>query len=217
MASAEAATGAVPRSRRWPLPSARHVLVVELALAAAVANIAVLRGTDRANEVLVVVNEVAAGSPIGLDDLRVEAVAVGSETLGSLVDATALIGLDGLVATRTLSPGEPLLAGDTVSPLSGDVQRSMSIPVSYETAVGGALVPGDRVDVVGVFDDGARFLAQGLAVLAVPEDDGLGGTNFAPTVAVDPDTALAITQALEEGKVHLLRSTGAQPVEVPNG
>lgn len=217
MASAEAVSGASARSRRWPVPSARHVLIVVLAVAAAGANVAVLRGADRTTEVLVVANEVAAGSRIDVSDLRVESIAVGSETMGALVDASLLAGVDGFVATRTLKPGEPLLSGDALAPGIGGVTRSMSIPVSNDTAVGGALVPGDLVDVVGVLEDGATFLASGLSVLAVPDDDGLGGTSFAPTVSVDPETALAITQALEDGTVHLLRSTGATPLEVPGG
>ena len=217
MASIDAATGAAAPARRWPIPSARHVLVVVLAVAAGVANVAVLRGADPATEVLVVANPVAAGAPIGPEDLGTSSVAASGDLLGSLVAAERLASFDGLVATRPLSPGEPLLVGDAVDPGRADGLRSMSLPLSEDSAVGGALVPGDRVDVIGVSDDGAQFLAAGLAVLAVPQDDGLGGTSFAPTVAVDPTTALRIADALEQGTVHLVRSTGAFPMEVGDG
>jgi hypothetical protein len=68
---------------------------------------------------------------------------------------------------------------------------------------------------VGTDDTGARYVAVDLAVLGVPGEQAstFGATNvYAVTVAVDDAEALAIAAAVDNGTVHLLRSTGAPDV-----
>jgi Flp pilus assembly protein CpaB len=203
MAVAEAQ--ARPAGRAIPRPSARHVLVLLLAVAAGVANVILLRSADTSVPIVVAAAEVASGTRIGPEHLAVSEVAADGDLVGRFIPEADQATLVGQVATRTIAAGDPLLAGDLVS---GSETRAMSIPVTVDVAVGGTLVPGDLVDVIAVDDDGATYLAEGLAVLAVPADDGLGGLDFAPTVAVDADTALRIAEALDKGSIHLVRSTG---------
>lgn len=208
MASGDAtASVAGRRAIRVPRPSARHVLVIMLALVAGVANVALLRSADRAVPVLVADADIAAGTRIAPEHLTVADLVAAGDLVDRFVPGGASEVVVGQVATRPIPAGDPILAGDVVA--GGDGARAMSLPVTLDTAVGGSLVAGDLVDVIGVSDEGTAYLARGLRVLAVPIDDGLGATDFAPTVAVDADTALVLAAALEAGPVHLVRSTGA--------
>lgn len=208
MASGDATASLVGRrAHRVPRPSARHVLVIVLALVAGVANVALLRGADRSIPVLVADADIAAGTRILSDHLGVADLVATGDLADRFVPGGSADVVVGQVATRPIPAGDPILVGDVVA--GGEGARAMSLPVTLDTAVGGALVPGDLVDVIGVSDEGTAYLARGLRVLSVPVDDGLGATDFAPTVAVDADTALVLAAALEAGPVHLVRSTGA--------
>lgn len=195
------------RAVRVPRPSARHVLVVLLAVVAGVANVALLRAADRSVPVLVADTDIAAGTRLAPEHLTAADIVATGDLVDRFVPGGAAETVVGQVATRPIPAGDPILVGDVVA--GGDGARAMSLPVTFDTAVGGSLVPGDLVDVIGVSDEGSAYLARGLRVLAVPVDDGLGATDFAPTVAVDADTALRLAAALEAGPVHLVRSTGA--------
>jgi Flp pilus assembly protein CpaB len=202
VAEAQARAG----GRTIPRPSARHLLVLGLAIAAGVANVLLLGSVDASIPIVVAAAEVEAGTRIGAEHLAVSEIVVDGDLADRFVaeaDGSALVGQ---VATRTIAVGDPILTGDLVG---GSDLRAMSIPVTVEVAVGGTLVAGDLIDVISVTEEGAVYLAEGLPVLAVPADDGLGGVDFAPTVAVDAETALLIAEALERGSLHLVRSTGA--------
>lgn len=195
-----------PAWRAIPRPSARHLLVLLLAVVAGLANVALLRSVDESAPVVVAAAEVPAGTTITAEHLAVDEVVVGADLASRLVPAADQAAAIGRVATRTIAAGDPLLVGDLVQ---GSDQRAMSIPVTKDVAVGGTLVVGDMVDVIAVAEAGSAYIATGLRVLAVPLDDGLGGVDFAPTVEVDAETALAIAEALAGGEIHLVRSTGA--------
>ncbi|PLS75322.1 MAG: hypothetical protein CYG61_07985 [Actinobacteria bacterium] len=93
----------------------------------------------------------------------------------------------------------------------------MSLPVERQHAVGGALRPGDRVDVI----DGAEasFVVTNAEVLAVPNlsNGNLSGTgSYAITIAVDAQGALRLAAAIAGGKVEVVRSTGAEALPPPS-
>jgi pilus assembly protein CpaB len=210
-AAVDAAPGKARRVRSLPTLSARHLLVVVLAVGAAVANVAVLASADRTMEVLVVAADLPAGTTVDAGSFTTARLSAASGLADRLVGPEALAGLFGSVTVRPLVAGDPLLAGDLLAPGAGGL-RSMSVPVTSEVAVAGSLRVGDRVDVVAVVDGTARFLAVDLEVVAVPAADEFGGTRYAPTVAVGATPALRLAAALEVGGVHLVRSTGAHPI-----
>ena len=118
----------------------------------------------------------------------------------------------GRVATRAVTAGAPLAPADLAARAAPDGLRAMAVPVATAHAVGGRLGPGDRVDVV---DTTATFVARGAEVLAVGPGSGggfgdAGGERFV-TVAVDAETALRLAHAAADGKVDVVRSTGAPP------
>jgi Flp pilus assembly protein CpaB len=93
----------------------------------------------------------------------------------------------------------------------------VTIPVTPEHALGGAIRPGDRVDVYATFDKGtdvARTLtvAKGATVREVTRSDGLFGQQeggiTAITLAVDPDAAIAVAFAARNGELDVVRTHG---------
>lgn len=96
--------------------------------------------------------------------------------------------------------------------------RELTVPVTPEHALGGALRAGDRVDVLASFDkgtDAARTLtvARDAAVRSVTRADGLfgqpEGAITAVTVTVVPDAAVALAFAARNGELDIVRTRGA--------
>lgn len=92
--------------------------------------------------------------------------------------------------------------------------RAIAVAIDSVSGVAGALVPGDRVDVVGTFDvDGyvSTVFLQRILVLAVnvpggagPGSEERGGGERTVTLAVTPREAQALTLVAERGTVRLL-------------
>jgi hypothetical protein len=118
-------------------------------------------------------------------------------------------------AGQAIAAGDPIRRSDLVASEEGSTLRSMSIPVARENAVGGALRVGDRVDVIDVVDGQSAFVVAGAQVTKVPATSVSGGLtrgverDFFVVVQVSADEALALAQALADGKVDVVRSTGA--------
>ena len=120
--------------------------------------------------------------------------------------------LSGFVVTRSVRAASPLTV-DLFRPLSeAGGSRLMSLPVEPDHAAGGQVEVGDVVDVISVVDGRAEFVVLAAEVVLVPAADasGFGGgrADFL-VLAVDASTALAISEALDAGPVHVVRSTGA--------
>lgn len=110
-----------------------------------------------AAEVLVVARDVAAGVPLGEDDMRYENWPAGAAQRFVVrqpgEDSKARF--VGMVARRALAEGEPLPQAAVTRPDAGVLagllepgMRAVSVAISNASAVSGFIVPGDRVDVV---------------------------------------------------------------------
>lgn len=200
--------------RRGPFSrlSAAHVLMVLAAVLAFAVNLVVLRSRDDTFPVVAVGTPVVAGDVVAADDLRVVEVDVGDDVLSGLFRAIEIQQLTGMVATRALVPGE-LLSRSALIPAAGtNGLRAMSVPIDPAHAVGGALVPGDRIDLIHVTETGPRYVLVGAEVLSVATPDRAaltGSTGFHVVLAVDEDSALEVAAAINDGKIELVRSTGA--------
>ena len=142
--------GRIPRPPRRPV-STRVPPSLALAIVAGVlAALFYLRGTGGPEGVPVAVaaRDIPAGEAVRISDLRFTEVAASSRLLGELVPRGELAALNGPIAGRSIVEGSPLLRDDLVAAVAGGRQRAMSLPVEREHAVGGALHPGDRVDVI---------------------------------------------------------------------
>jgi Flp pilus assembly protein CpaB len=93
--------------------------------------------------------------------------------------------------------------------------REITVPISADHALGGALDPGDRVDVLGSFDKGTELaktltVAKSAQVVDVVSTDGLFGQRegelSALTLAVKPDDVVLVAFAVRNGEVDVVRA-----------
>lgn len=206
--------------RRSPLSrlSSGHLVMIAAGLLALLLNVFLIRSRGETMEVLVASRAIPAGSRIGPDDLLSASVDANGPFVDRVLTDETIDPLLGHVVVRAIAAGAPLISGDLRPPASAGGGRAMSIPVSPDHAVGGALYVGDRVDVIAVQEGGSRFVATAIEVLEVSSGSSrLSGGGFGVVVAVSAAEALAISGALDGGAVHLIRSTGTDPVdyEVP--
>jgi len=125
--------------------------------------------------------------------------------------------LSGKVAARTLLPGELASRAAFIDPASGAGRRAMSVPIDPAHAVGGAIVAGDRIDLIHVGEAGATYVIVDAEVLTVNLVDraSLGSSAaFSVVIAVESSDALAVAAAIRDGQIEIVRSTGAPPIEV---
>ena len=203
------------RRRRLGHVSAGHVVMVVAALLAVLLNYSVLRARDDSVRVAVAARDIPAGATLTSAALRFSPVAAEEDVLAALLTPEQVSELSGWVAATAITAGEPVRASDLRSPSAPASQRAMSLPVAREHAVGGALRPGDRVDVIEVRDGVAGYLVTDAEVLSVPtaEQRGIAALNeFSVTIAVDDGTALRLAAGLHTGTLDIVRSTGASPV-----
>ncbi|MFO7548907.1 MAG: RcpC/CpaB family pilus assembly protein [Acidimicrobiia bacterium] len=197
--------------------SGGHLLMAAAGILALVANLAVLRGRDERVPILVAAGDIPVGSVLGAADFRAEEIAADPGVLAALLPASAAQETEGMITTRPIGAGSPLSPRDLRPAAASSERRAMAIPVEPERAVGGAIAIGDRVDIVGVRDGVAGFVLTGAEVIDVSARDtaALGPvTGFYIVVAVDADEALRLALALAEGRIDVVRSTGAPPVAV---
>ena len=129
--------------------------------------------------------------------------------------------LDGAVMTRPVRAGE-LIARDWVADSSGSAPaRSMTLSVEPDHALGGALRPGDRIDVFATFDgDDLRartvLLLRSVEVLEIVRADSLVLEEDAVTgltVSVAPGEAARVAFALRTAQLDIARVHGASGTE----
>lgn len=211
----------MPLRRRSPFSrlSAAHLLMVLAAVLAFAVNLVVLRSHDETVAVVAMATEVATGATVTPADFQAVEVDVSPQVLGALLIWEQVGELSGKVAARTLLPGELASRAAFIDPASGAGRRAMSVPIDPAHAVGGAIVAGDRIDLIHVGEAGATYVIVDAEVLTVNLVDraSLGGSAaFSVVIAVESSDALAVAAAIRDGEIEIVRSTGAPPIEVPS-
>jgi Flp pilus assembly protein CpaB len=192
--------------------SGNHLLIALVVVLAFSLNYLALQ--DRGDQTMVAVADrpLVAGSVISASDLRFMSIDSDFGAIDSMITQSAAAAYDGWILQAAVAEGDLINPSALIEPGAPDGLRSMSIPIAVEHAAGGTLVAGDRIDVVSVVDGVAQFVAAGIELLGVSEDEGgsLGGlSSYHLVVAVDSDQALALAQAIESGSIEIIRSTGA--------
>ena len=195
-----------------------HVLMVVCGILAALLVARVMRVNQESVAVAVASRDIAAGAAVSADAVSWVNLPARSALAPTLATPADINVPRPPVAAVRLRAGEPIRRGDLGGGTTSD-QRAMSIPVAPEHAAGGQLAEGDRVDVIAPSGAGSAFVLRGAPVLAVPPrpkgpatlaDAGSG--NYFVVVGVGPDDALRLATAVREGKIEVLRSTGAADV-----
>jgi hypothetical protein len=141
-------------------------LALALGVLAALVNLAALRDRRETVSVAVADEPIAQASRVTRDMVRFVDVPADSPVAAGLLDESSLVE-GGMVSTRGVAEGEPLTASAVAADVPQDGLRSMSVPVASQHAVGGALRPGDRVDVLDAVDGEAVWVVADAEVLAV--------------------------------------------------
>lgn len=187
-----------------------HLAVALAAILAFVANVALLRSQDESVPVVVAARSIGPGQTIMVDDLTTTRINADSGLLSMLVSSTD--GLVGRVSARSLAEGELVGASDLLETLTSSNLSSMAIPIDAARAAGGSIRVGDRVDVVDVVDGVATYVVRDAPVTAVSESGtgalSVGAESFL-VVGLDSDQVLAVAQAIDDGRVDIVVTTGA--------
>ena len=207
--AAAAEGGKLPKRSPLSRLSFGHVVMISAGLLAFLLNVLIIRDSGETVEVSVAARLIGAGSRLETGDIAYEQVDAGGPLSDRALSRQTVSPLVGHVVIRDIAPGALLLADDLRPPAAPGDARAMSIPVGADRAVGAALYRGDRIDVVTVDEGSSRFIASGIEVLAVSVDGNrVSGGGFWVTAAVSRSQALAIAEAVDQGTIHLLRSTG---------
>lgn len=205
-----------PRRGLWGRLSIGHVLMLVAGLIAILLNFAVIRARDEVFQVAVAGQTVLAGTELNQQMFTFTEVKMQEDALRQLVQPEAIGSVEGQIAASTITQGELLQRSDWTDPAAPLELRSISIPVNREHAVGGRLAKGDRIDVIAVDEDKARYVLVDAEVLEIA-DPGTGGltstSQFWFTVAVTADQALELSPVIRDGKFEVVRSTGSAAPE----
>jgi pilus assembly protein CpaB len=186
-------------------------LMVAAGLIAAVANYAVLTADAPAAEVAVLTARAPAGTPVEALQLRRVALPVADPAAHRFAAPDDLAAMAGAVTATALDEGVVLRTGDLRDP-AGATAGAMGLPIDPARAAGGLLQPGDRVDVIAGDPGAVDYVVRDVEVLGVSAPGGgvgqVGG-GYALTLAVDPDEALALAEALRTGEVDVVRAAAA--------
>lgn len=182
---------------RWPLIMAAVTFV--LALASSIYAYTML---IQIVPVLIAVDDLPAGTRLGPDMVKVRHMPAGGRTPGALIGPGQAVGhfaalpilANQVVTDRHLASQPP--ARD---PLMGflESQRVISVPVRAEAALGGALAPGDHVDVAAVWPGENRLgLVEVLASGVMVVDLRNGGGESTLTQGGHPTDPVPVTALL---------------------
>jgi Flp pilus assembly protein CpaB len=208
-----------PRRRRPELAERITLNVVVGVVAALLAFVlaAALLADRRETITIAVANQqIAAGTPLTADLVSSEQVPSNVGFSGELLPFDRVVA-GGLVAARTVQPGEPLALSAVGESDSTAPRRVMSIPLEAWQAANGDIEVGDQVDViVTTREEGSRYVLTAAAVVgrsSAGESGGLVGgastSDLVITVEVNSDQALDLAAAIEAGTITVVRSTGA--------
>lgn len=172
-----------------------------------------------------ITNGAALPKPEGAEKAKA-AVTNAADMIGGVDPAKAVEGAivrDPILTGEPITPRKIVRGGDGgyLSVVLSPGKRAMAVPVTSETAVGGFILPGDRVDVLqtrettsGADDGGsgkvtiAETILQNVRVLALDqstaaEKDAKSIVAATATIEVSPADAEALTKAKATGPVTL--------------
>lgn len=204
----------IPQAVRAQRPSwinQRTVLGMVLFVVALVGGNRVLEASAQTHLVWSATRPLPAGVPLQPGDVSAVPVNLPQETLSGYLSADTSV--EGQVLARPVAAGQ-LIAFDALpneAPTSS--ARSITIPVDSQHALGGALRPGDVVDIYATFEAGTRasetrLLLEEAEVLDVVSAGTLiegSPATVGLSVALDPAEAAAVVSAIRNAAIDVVR------------
>lgn len=199
---------------RRALPGSRAVVGAFLVTVAAVGIFAAYTDARAApaTRYIVAARDVPLGTRLTAADLDLVALDLPAEQRSRAFDDPAV--LAGATLIGPLARGD-LVQSSAVVAIEPDVEQ-VSFAISADRAVGGRLLPGERVDLLATYGSGdgayTEAVVRDALVVKVDEDPStsLGGIgDDVLTLAVtDAENSLRIAHAVNAGEVTLVRTTG---------
>lgn len=156
---------------------------------------------------LVAATEIAPGDVVEAGDLDTVAIEVPELQQGQLVPASRLDDIAGRVALGPVREGDLVQWTTVLAVEAPDAATTFtfSLPAN-RVAFRGDLAAGDTIDIVATYSDTTVYVARDVRLLANPATAaGDGGATI--TIAVEePDTVLAVANALDAAQVFVVRS-----------
>ncbi len=202
----------IPRRPLLSRISLGHLIMILAGLLAFLLVLVVLRERGESVQIAVTVEQIDAGTVLEPSDLRYVALGDADEQLleSFLTPEEVGVAVDqGWIASRTIAADVALTASDFRLEATASGLRAMSLPVASVHAVNGAIVAGDRIDIIAVDRGNAAYVAVDVEVVAVRVSSSSTRSGFALTVAVDAPTSLRLAAAINSAAIEVVRSTGA--------
>jgi Flp pilus assembly protein CpaB len=210
-----AALGRLGAGRRLRVDT-RLLVGLALVLVAVFGGLRLAAAADDTVPVVAAARDLPANHVLRASDLRVTRIRASDALLDRLVRGDDLAALADRVLLYPV-PADGLVAetGVVAAPSRG---RDITVPVTPEHALGGRIQPGDRVDVLGSFDEAGRpartlTVASGAEVVELVRAEGLFGQRegelSALTLSVAPDDAVPLAFAIRNAELDIVRTSGA--------
>ena len=198
--------------RRPALPNGRAVVGGLLVAAAVVGTFAAWSGVDDGPEgsFVVAARELPVGEVLDPADLEVVAVDLPGSLAGrAFTDAGPVLG------QRTVAPlteGELIQRSAIVVPEGTTGGRQISFAIDVADALAGTLEQGEAVDLLVTYGTGAdattEVVAAGATVAALLDDEDVGGQAVVLLGLPEGTDVLAVTNAIRQGALTIVRSVG---------
>lgn len=194
-----------------------HALMVLAGLMTFILVSAVLNDRRETSQVLIATVSAPAGSEASALELQPLEVPVNHPLSSQFAVAGSVQGTERIA--RDVEAGQPLLSNDLLEPELRIGVRTFAVPVEDLVLRGLGLRVSDRVDIIGQGADGNVYYVVTDVVVASRSQLG-GDSGFANvsdsfvTIEVSDSEALAISAALREADVDVVRSTGAEAVRL---
>ena len=206
------------RTSRLRRLDTRLVVGVVLVVASIGGGLALFTAADHTVSVVVAGRDLPAGHVVTSRDLHLARVRVDADVLRGLVRGERK---DSLVGRVLLAPvaGDGLIATSAVG-RERATERQMTVPITSEHALGGALRVGDRVDVLATFAKGGKdartlTVVHGAQVVDTVRSKGIlaerAGDLSALTLAVHTDDAVYLAFSSHTAELDVVRSQPASP------
>jgi hypothetical protein len=217
MSPPQTATAGAARvaGRRPSLPNARAVVGGLLVAAAAVGTFAAWSGAGAppSTRYVVAAHDLPGGRLVEPSDLRIVPVEAPATLAARAVESVGLV-----AGQRTVAPlaeGELVQRSAVVVPEGDGEGRQLSFALDVADALAGTLEVGEAVDLLATYgataeDSRTEVVAAGATVAGLPFGDGGDGGQLVLLLSLpDGSDALAVTNAVRQGSVTVVRSLGA--------